>query len=252
MKLKIFTILALIILISGSIFSAAAEEAEEKKSPWSGEGEVGYFLTTGNTETTSLNAKLSLNYETAIWFNEAKFSAINSGETIKNDDGTEKDKTSAEAYAVTDKVGFNFTENDYVYLGGAWEKDRFNGYDYQTMVSAGYGRRLITNDKIKLKFEIGPGYRYDKLDSGEKNDEATGRGFLNFNWNITETTVFEEDLNVVYSSELTRTISVTSLKAQIVGALAMKLSYTIDNSSKVPADKEKTDTITALTLVYGF
>ncbi|MBC2714879.1 MAG: DUF481 domain-containing protein [Desulfobacteraceae bacterium] len=249
MKLRIFTMLALIIIISGFFFSASAEE---EKTPWSGEGEVGYFLTTGNTETSSLNAKLSINYETSHWFNEAKFIAINNSEKIENDDGSTKDKTSAEAYTFTDKAGYKFNENDYIYIAGAYEKDRFNGYDYQSMVSAGYGRRLFKNDKIMLKVEIGPGYRYDKLDSGEKNDEATLRGFGKFEWNLTETSMFEEELNVVYSSELTRTISVSSIKAQIVGALAMKLSYTFDHSSKVPAGTEKTDTITALTLVYSF
>lgn len=37
-----------------------------------------------------------------------------------------------------------------------------------------------------------------------------------------------------------------------IGALSMKLSYTIDRQSKVPVDSEKTNTETALTLVYGF
>ena len=50
----------------------------------------------------------------------------------------------------------------------------------------------------------------------------------------------------------TITRSTTSLKAQIVGQLAMKASFAVKYTDSVPADTKKTETETALTLVYSF
>jgi len=53
--------------------------------------------------------------------------------------------------------------------------------------------------------------------------------------------------------DTTVTKSVTALTAQINGSLATKITYTIKNTSDVPTDDiEKTDTETAVTLVYSF
>ena len=57
---------------------------------------------------------------------------------------------------------------------------------------------------------------------------------------------------MVTGSSNTNTKSVSALKFQIIGALSMKVYYRIDNNTDVPEDKEKTDTETAITLVYDF
>jgi len=46
--------------------------------------------------------------------------------------------------------------------------------------------------------------------------------------------------------------SLTAIKANLIGNLAMKLSYRVKHESKVPAGTAKTDTETALSLLYGF
>lgn len=53
-------------------------------------------------------------------------------------------------------------------------------------------------------------------------------------------------------SDTTITRAVTALQADIVGNLAMKLSYTVEHTSQVPVGVEKTDTETAASLVYSF
>ena len=73
-----------------------------------------------------------------------------------------------------------------------------------------------------------------------------------FNYKFSEAVSFQQDVTVITGSSNTNTKPVTALKTQIIGALSMKASYKIDNNTDVPADKEKTDTETALTLIYDF
>ena len=53
-------------------------------------------------------------------------------------------------------------------------------------------------------------------------------------------------------SSNTFTESVTDLRAQLIGSLALVVSYTVRHNSDVLLDSEKTDTRTALSLEYGF
>jgi putative salt-induced outer membrane protein YdiY len=73
-----------------------------------------------------------------------------------------------------------------------------------------------------------------------------------FNYKFSDAVSFQQDLTVIVGSDNTNTKSVSALKSQIIGALSMKLSYTVDHDSQAPDDKDKTDTETALTLVYDF
>jgi putative salt-induced outer membrane protein len=78
------------------------------------------------------------------------------------------------------------------------------------------------------------------------------RGAGHYTWNITEHSKFSEDLTIEAGEDVTVTKSVTGLSAKINSSLATKLTYTVKNTSKVPAGVKKTDTEFAVTLVYGF
>jgi putative salt-induced outer membrane protein YdiY len=244
MKFKIVSALLLILMICP--FAAAEEE-----KPFSGSGEVGLLMTTGDSETDSVNGKAGLKYEHERLFGEINLAALYSSEKVE-ENGTKEDRVSAEKYNYAAKIGYKFTTADYAFVSGDYEDDRFSGYDFRTTYSAGYGRKLINTDTAKLDIEIGPGYRYDKLEGGETEDEAILRGYAMFNYKFSDAVSFQQDVTVITGSDNTNTKSVTALKSQIIGALSMKATFTVDHDSHVPADKEKTNTETALTLVYDF
>ncbi len=229
--------------------SALAEE----KSPFNGEGEIGMLITGGNTETESVNSKLKLNYETAHCLNTAGFEAMYSAEEVEDDtSGKTEKETTAEKYLISAKTGYKFNEANYIFMLGSCEDDRFSGYDYQISLSAGYGHRFIKNDRITLELEVGPGYRINRLDDGEKEEDTILRGSGLFALKLTETSSFQQDVSVETGQDNTITRAVSAIKTQIVGALSMKASFTLKNTSQVPEDTKRTDTETALTLVYDF
>ena len=240
--------------------------AEEEKN-FTGSGEAGLLITSGNSETDSVNAKIGLKYEKGHLLGEVNLAAIYSSEkteiTDENNVTRKEDKVSAEKYNYAAKIGYKFNPANYVFLNADYEDDRFSGYDYRTTYALGYGRKLITTDTTKLNIEVGPGYRYDRTngyyDEIEKKpvpekteDEAVFRGYAMFNYKFSDAVSFQQDVTVVTGSSNTNTKSVTALKSQIVGALSMKASYKVNHNTDVPADTEKTDTETALTLVYDF
>jgi len=251
----------LIIFTIIMLFSGIANSTEEKK--FSGEGEVGLLITSGNSENESVNAKLGLKYETGQMLSEANLGALYSSEKTETD-GKKEDKVSAEKYNYSAKVGYKFDEANYVFINGAYEDDRFSGYDYRTSFAVGYGRKVIQNDKINLNIELGPGYRYDRTNGypdpdvkdgfiqEKTEDEAIFRGYGMFSYKFTDTASFQQDITVEAGSDNRVTKSVSALKSRIMGALSMKASYTLTNTSSPPDDKDKTDTETALTLVYDF
>ena len=228
----------LMISAAGSVF---ADEAAPKS--WKGNAELGIVKTSGNTTTQSINAKAGIAYERDQWRHNAGIEILNT---------STDEVTSAERYTVTGKSDYKFDALQYLFVTIAYESDRFAGFDDRTTEAIGYGRRVISRDTVTLDLEAGPGARQTRFTDGDSTSEALGRLVAAFAWKLSDTATFTEDLSSDIGQDVTINKSVTALKAQVAGNLAMKASYTVRNVSKVPVGTRKTDSETTLTLVYGF
>jgi len=241
-----------------SIFSNVyAEDAAkvEDKGPWTGAGEIGFLMTGGNTNSESLNSKLTLDYTKPAWFNKTAFEAVYNSSEQEDEAGETDMVTSAEKYMGSNKTGYNINDASYLFLLGEYTYDYFSGYYYQTVFNVGYGRRLIKNDRMTLELEAGPGYRFSSIrepGDGDDGEEAIARLSGMYKLKLSEKSDFQQDVSVETGKDTTITKSVSAITAQIVGALAMKASFTLRHDSSPPVDSEKTDRQTGLTLVYGF
>lgn len=219
------------------------EEEEGEERPWSLSAELGAVIVRGNSDTDSYNAKLGVGYEVHRWRHRAQLEALGA-----SDDGA----TTAERYLAGHKSDYKLSERDYLFGALRWEKDRFSGYEYQISEALGYGRRLILTERHRLDAEIGPGARQSKVEGEDQENELIGRLGVAYRWSLSETSAFSEDLIVQSGESNTQTESVTALKLKINSRLAMKLSYTVKHNSDVPPEADKTDTTTAITLVYDY
>ena len=116
----------------------------------------------------------------------------------------------------------------------------------------GYGRRIIETDIHKLNVEVGAGARQSELQFGGDENETifTAGGF--YNWTLSESTDFTQNLTTEIGGENTYFESYTALSARLVGNLALVASYTVKHNTDVPPLIEETDTYTALSLEYTF
>ena len=240
--------------VTGIVLAEEAVKSEEK-SPWTSSVELGFIRTTGNTETQTLAGKADVVYEVEKWRHTGHAEGYGA-EAVNQDTGV--NEVSAERYELLGKSDYKFTEHDYAFGLIRLRKDRFSGFEYDHLVSAGYGRKAILRDTMELDLEIGPGARFFKIDptvdvpNPESESEAVLRLAAKYWWQITASSKFTQLLSTDIGEEITSSESITGIQANINKTLALKFTYTVRHKTKVPAANEKTDTETAMTLVYTF
>lgn len=211
-----------------------------------GEAELGYLASSGNTETTSLNAKARMALDFADWRHKVSAAAISASES---------DETTQERYTAGLQSEYKFSEHNYLFAGVNWEKDRFSGIEYRYSETAGYGRRLIGTEAVELDAELGAGARQAKLrddasGEAEYQRDAIVRGTARFLWQLNEGSRIEQSLVVESGEENTYAESVSSVRVDLRAELFLKASYTIKHNSEVARDRDETDRYTAVTLGY--
>jgi len=229
----------LAIVMASTILSPLPIYADDLK----GEGEFGYTSTSGNTDTTTLNAKLGIGKKIDKWDHNAKLELLKSSNT-----GVD----SADSIVFTEKSEYRFAEKTFAYGKLRYEDDKFSGFDHQTVISFGAGHVFSELGKHSLQVSAGIGYRDLETDTGIKEQEAVLDGELKYAYKISETSEFNQNFFIESGSSNTYSKSETFLKLVVVGNLGAKFAYEIKNNSDVPVGVEKTDTITTVTLVYSF
>ncbi|ARN74579.1 DUF481 domain-containing protein [Oceanicoccus sagamiensis] len=231
--------------VAADIAEAAADIEEETKL-WTGSVEFGFVDTNGNTEETSTKSRAEIFRETEDWKYTFLFSS-----SYSQSDGI----NTAEKYFLANRLSYKYNEKDYIYGYHSYDDDRFSGFDYITTFSMGYGRTILDNDTMEWNAEIGPGYRYSKVDdedNGEDSEEAVVRMFTNYIWDFAENSTFTQGFNVEAGEDNTISNSRTALEVKVIGEVSIVLSYTVKYKEEVPADTKHADTETAVTVSYSF
>lgn len=246
--------------------SAASNVAAEEVQTWQVTSELGAIITSGNTETTTLKGGIKVLQNLDRWNNEYKIDGIYKEDEIENDAGVKEEQRTNEKYSISAQGNYKLS-NDYshLFIYGSHVSDYFGAYRNESVISAGYGQRLINRSDMWLNAEVGPGYKYfqypdnsTEVDengnslAGESEGEIIALGKLDYNWQISDNAKFLQLVAVEYGDTNTKVRSETALLAKISGSLQMKVAYNITNNSDVADDKESTDTETSLTLVYSF
>jgi putative salt-induced outer membrane protein len=221
----------------------AIGQDQADNDPIVGKASLGYLSTSGNTDSTNANAAFNLVWTQTLWSHEFDLSAIkadNSG------------VTTAEAYTAAYTARRGFGEKSYLFAALDWQSDKFSAFDSQKSETVGYGRHVIAAERHALDIEIGAGARQAELRGGTDENESIVRGALAYAWSISDTSEFKQGLIIESGSSNTRTESVSELRADIFGNVALVLSYRLRNNSAVPPGIEKTDAFTAISLEYSF
>lgn len=236
---------------------AAKDEKDKNAGPWSGSIAAGYAKTSGNTDSSAANANAEVRYDKARWHHIVAGTAIGTASRANRD---EPSNTTAEAYWAGAKSMYDLTERYYAFGSIDWYKDRFSAYDWQLFEAIGLGWRILRGPDFFLDLEGGVGATQSEFETGESQDSAIGlvRGL--FSWKLSENATFSERAGVRSGSNNTYVDSITELKANLTGALALVVAYTVrynsettlDTSVDPPQNFDKTDTFTTVSLEYAF
>lgn len=228
---------------STEVKRAEAKPAEAKPVKWSGKVSAGYMAKTGNTDNSTLNANALIRRTSGDWQYQLRAAAHIT---------QKKKSTTEEDYLAFLRANYTLTPVSYLFGVLGFKSDRFAGYNRRYIQSIGYGHELIETDRHKLWGEIGSGIRQNHLVTGERQQDWIVRANVAYQYKFAEKSEFEQTVQVITGPDNTTTSSDTSLSVPIVGNLGLKLSYTVEHNSDVPADTEKTDTRTAVNIQYSF
>ena len=216
---------------------------------WSGSAELGMVLTTGNTDTQNLNGALNLTKESLKWRTDYSLSSLYS---------SSDSATTAEQYKGSVQANYKFDTEQFWYVRGSYEEDRFSGYRSKGSTSTGYGNRFWQHqDGSYLEASAGVGYRDYAIEDGADGDSDRGtfvRLSGTYENHFSPTSLFRQELNSEISTSGGNTVneSISSIQANIVDNLAMKLAYKVEYTSDVPAETDTTDTETTASVLYSF
>ncbi len=264
------------ILLSTVLIATAAltSHAEDMKvTPLKTHTELGYIETNGNTKTKTFN--LDATAKKAWGKHKGK---INFDGQYAEDSGTEtKNKYLLELnynYAFTDRLAFD-------YLVG-YKVDKFSSYDYQFYTGPGAEYKALVMKKHKLTVSGNILYSVDQeadtnyadaaktivipypnpdntpvvaVTYGQKNDYAAYRLKGVYDYQITKTLKFNQELSIrgqLNDLQNYFGYSKTSLNSKISDIFSAGISYKADYVNQPATDKEHTDTTLTVNLIMDY
>jgi putative salt-induced outer membrane protein len=220
---------------------------------WTGEGELGAFQSSGNTESVGVAAALRLDREGIDWTHSIR---------LRADYQRQNGSTSREQFAASYEPRWQFDENIFAYGLAQYERDRIQGFSSRYSVSGGLGYRILDNPKLKLSLKAGPAYRVTDFTDGTSADRLAGLVGIDFDWQMLDRLKLTQDVEalaetggeatLIFDGANTTINLVTGLDFRVSNRLRSRLSYKVEYDSNPPARSEGTDTLTRATLIYGF
>lgn len=268
-------LLPVLLLAATPWLANAAETAAPADGEWSGSGELGFAAARGNAKSENLNAKLQFKREDDSWKNSFYLTALRSKGEVKTASvdangsivNTSSYDLTANRYEAGASAGYKLDERSYVVGALRYENDDFSPYDYQAVVSIGYGYTVLKTQTDELSFEAGPGYkRFRRVDvfgpevvdgdpvrhSFDSEGEVVGRGLIAYKHAFTDNTSFVDTLLIEAGSDNTFLQNDAGLQVDINKKFALKVGYQVRHNSDVTPGTKSTDQLMTTNLVYNF
>lgn len=210
---------------------------------WGGRGQLGGFISTGNSDTRGIAAGINLERDGLQW--RHKVDAI---VDYQEDDG----QATTERYLVGWQTDYKFSARFYVLGLVQWERDTFAGFDNRFSESIGLGYTAIDRDDLKLDFEAGPALRQIEYIDGTDENSLAFRGAANLLWKISPTVTFTQGATMFLESNNSTFTGLSTFNVKLIDALSAQLSFDVRYETDPLFGLDKTDTLTRLTLAYDF
>lgn len=210
---------------------------------WSGRGEIGASLASGNTDTLGVYASLRATRQGVRWRHELRGEAA-----YQETNGVRSQERLLLAYEPRYKV--NERLSAYALLQA--EHDPVLGYDARYSVSAGLGYRVVRSDALSIDVQGGPAFRHIAPVTGSAEDGFSGRGALDARLKLRPGVRLTQTGSAFLDPRGNTFSATTGIEAQVFGPLAARLSYNVQYESQPAAGRVSTDRLGRITLVYGF
>lgn len=210
---------------------------------WTGNGELGGFISSGNTENRGLAIGINLNKETRRWKH-----GLRGQVDYQEDQGI----TSRERYFAGYEGNWKFSPRGFAVLALSFEQDRFTGFSSRFAQALGLGYRLVDGKRLTIALDGGPALRQTRFTNGIGETVLAARAALNGKWQATPQLAITQTATYYADNINSSLLSLTQASARLNGRLSARISVQINNEGNPPPGRENTDTVTRATLVYSF
>ena len=182
--MKYVALIAAILLGGNSLYAIAPLPP----SPWSGNIQLGFTGTNGNSRDNNLANKLNVIYLKDKWTNTFRYDSLFA---------SSNDKTTAARFSGTVEFDYALRTRLFAFARDNSYYDRFNAYDAASNSAAGLGWRIFNGTDLTIDVQAGPGYRWAKVaGSGEEFNERTIYTGTNLSWTLSPNASFQQTFNV--------------------------------------------------------
>lgn len=210
---------------------------------WTGEGQAGGFVSSGNTRDVGVSAGLSFNKETLRWRHEVKLASEyqrSAGEVSK------------ERYLMGYAGQWKLNGRAFVSLAVSGERDRFAGFRSRFSESVSIGYRVVERPNLRLDLQAGPALRQvDYYGSGDEIAFAARFG-SDLSWTIRPDLVFTQNTAAFLDSVSSTVSATTALTTKLRSDLSARAAFDLRYESEPPTGRKSTDTTLRTSLVYSF
>lgn len=230
-----------------------AQDPSDSLSPWQNEIDVGMLFYNGNNNAKHLNGSLLSEYQQSHFENKFRITGLLA---VGKNNKTHHKERNAEKYAITNTLHYTLANDHFAYLRADAIRDHFSAFAYQMTQSIGYGYSVFQSNYMQWDMSGGPGLRQSKIaTSFDHQNEWIGHLSSAFYYEMTKFTSFKQNITIDTSSRNTKTYSLNELRTSLFGPMAVKISFELENYTKLPPKSKytrKTDATTKVTLSYSF
>ena len=227
---------------TATIYAAAPDPFEN----WAAQADMGYVVSTGNTETTDISLIVGAQrsgerIDHVIGVNIAQAEADSSGSTVKTKDQLDLDY----------EFRWNASPTWYALGNVEYFADAIKDIDSRISVGLGGGRTFWKNDRGSLTSDLGVSQVFEKLDDGNENNPALRWGLRYGYWlRPEEIELFHDNqvLHILASDRGTVWSSGSGVRVYLNENWNAGLRVGLQYETKPNVGRRKTDTTIALTL----
>lgn len=219
---------------------------------WTGKGQLGLALSTGNGDSMNLNARAEVKHTVDEWQRRLAISAV-----YESDD----DESTSQMFEVEGDSRYSFNPRDFWFGSFRYQNDRFSGFRYQATIAGGIGHRFIDTDRTKLTGQFGLGFKAtetrDAIDPatqllvlGAKTDSIAAVGGLDWEHKVTDTTTVYNNFAFEAAKQNNFVRNETGVSVAMTSRLALAVAYTVRYNTDPPVGYDKTETLLTANVVY--
>lgn len=223
---------------------------------WTGKGEGGLLISSGNSDATSVNAKLDVAREDGPWKNVVHVAGLYGKNAVF---------VTGERFEAAYELDRKINDKLYGFVGVNGERDLFDGFQYQATLSTGIGYKWYDDANTKLSTTLGVGYRRLRPETLTKDDagqvisrtplDATGNAVitagLNLEQKLTASTKLVDKLAIQSGSSDTSVANDFGVQVSMSERLALSVGYGVRYNSDPAPGTKKVDTLTTVNVVYN-